>query len=131
MVVPVLVSVTAIRPLRSAIGTVSNVAATLYEALSLVLPPAARTKLVVLAEITDGDGDGDGDGEEDADGDPEEAADGVAWLPATNWPAGIAAEPVTAWTPVPTGSDARSGAGAAWPATPPLGLPARVTDAGT
>jgi len=66
VVVPVLVSVTAIRPLWSAIGAVSNVAATLYEALSVPLP-LSRTKLATLTArpgpLADGDGDGDGDGD--------------------------------------------------------------------
>ena len=50
----------------------SKVAATLYDALSVVPLVAARTRLVVLAELLD---EGDGDGLGEGLGIPEGAAD--------------------------------------------------------
>jgi hypothetical protein len=145
VLVPVLVSVTAIRPDWSAIGTVSNVEATLKEALSVPPLMYAVSDADVLGDgETDGGADGEGeagDGEAGEVGDADGEGDGDGpgcWdpgppepVPATRCPAGMRAEPVVTSVRAPTGGGAGAGTGGRWPFSCPGTAPARVAEAGT
>jgi hypothetical protein len=108
---------------------VSNVDATLYEALSLPVNVAGCTKPVVTVPEDDGDTDGDGDTEGDEDGDDEGVADGAdegaddgaddgelpgdeapRW-PVTTWPGGIVTAGTWTVTRLPTAGSTVFGAG--------------------